>query len=197
MTNWFKELGVTENDLREFFVNSTIVKNQSLQFKDVLLVELANDSNIAIIKGLCTDKKEGIYDVKKILCSPFFIHDQILDMVNVDTTGFKKYLDDRELANWMLRVKTQDFSSSPRAYYEIFLSRCTDEQKRQYRKELKEAYAKCAKDEIALLEEKASEIKTIFDKEIIARKRMLQMGSTRSIFGSTSAENNGDDIENE
>ena len=101
------------------------------------------------------------------------------------------------------RLSSKDFSTTPKKYYELFLSRCNDEEREQYMSELQETFNKCVKEEIALLEDKANEIKTEFDKEIIARKKMLNISkhpkglNDSKIAGKGEKKPYTDEIENE
>lgn len=196
MTNWFDKLNITEKDLKDFFHDNDIFKNDSIKFTDIVSIQYIKNSNFIIVKGICPVKKG--YVVKELFCSPFYIHDHKLDHIFEDTLGFKKYLNEQERNDWELKIKSQDFSSTPKAYYELFLSKCNESEKAEFLKELKELYTKTIKSEISLLEEKASQIKNEFDKEIIIRKRLLMQTLKFSATpGHKNAQHETDEEENE
>lgn len=177
MTNWFKKLGIPKNEITDFLLQQKILDAISQTH-----IKHLNDIDILVVEGLC--KYDDYYDVKKIFCTPFCIHEHIEHPIVQDESGFKKYLSDIERDSWVSRIKSKDFSSTPKAYYDLFRSKCSDEDKTKYVKELEDEYRKCVKEEVALLEEKANEIKTGFDKEIIARKRILNAGMKKGQYGS-------------
>ena len=86
MTNWFKELGVTENDLREFFLNNKILKNQSLQLKDVVIVEDIIDTGrtLTFLIDYLKQKEPNSLKIATMLSKP---SRRILEL-NVDYIGF-------------------------------------------------------------------------------------------------------------
>lgn len=177
MTNWFKKLGIPEKEITDVMIKKNILDAIS-QTK----VKHLDDMDVLIVVGL--SKYDDYYDVKRFFCTPFCIHEHIEHPIVQDKSGFRKYLNDKERDDWTAKIKSKDFSSTPQEYYDLFLSKCSDEDKTKYVKELDEEYRKCVKEEIALLEEKVNEIKTEFDKEIIARKQILNVGMKKGQYGS-------------
>lgn len=191
MTNWFKKLNITANEMRNFFKEYIEKDNWFVEFKD----------NNYCVNRTVGEPGECGCSTEYYSCSPFFIKEMFSRRPLNKIDEYMKLASEKDNWNFQNRLTTSDFSSTPRAYYELILSKCSNEEKVQYMQELKEEYNKCIKDEIKMLEEKSNEIKTQFDKEILARKRMLvntpNNFSTNKQFAKHKTSKNNEDIENE
>ena len=196
MTNWFKKLNISIKDLEKFF------NKKFGNYSDVFREFKVDEDKIVVKEEIGQYGECGSGNLYYI-CTPFYIK-KMFNNRNLATID--RYMEiTSENSPWTSnnRLSSKDFSYTPKKYYELFLSKCNDEERAQYMSELQETFNKCVKEEIALLEDKANEIKREFDKEIIARKRMLRLSTTKNIFESkgssesTTIAINDDDIENQ
>ena len=190
MTNWFEKLNITKNDLKNFFEKN--IKN------DYWTIE-QSENNYCVSRDIGQPGECG-FSTEYYSLSPFYLKKMFKgygELKPIDS--YMKLASDKDAWNFKGRLTLADFTSTPKEYYQFMLSKCNENDKKEYLKELKELYTKTIKTEISLLKEKASEIKKEFDKEIIARQKML-LDASKNMFDNKSTPSNKrseEDIENE